>query len=128
MTPTGTTSLTGVMMGLAGTITPVVSGKVHISVCGDIAQNTASDGANVQLRTGTGAAPTNGAALTGTTRGSLIKQNNVSAVVEKVPFCLIWTVTGLALGTAVWIDVGLAATTGGTATIADVDIVADELL
>jgi hypothetical protein len=28
---------------------------------------------------------------------------------------------------AVWIDVGLAAVTGGTASIADVDIVADEI-
>lgn len=125
--PTGTASLTGVMMGLAGTITPVNSGTVAFTVCGDVAQNTASDGANIQLRTGTGAAPINGAALTGTTRGSLIKQNNVSAVVEKVPFCLHWTVTGLALSTAVWIDVGLAAVTGGTASIADVDIVADEI-
>jgi hypothetical protein len=124
--PTGTTSTTGLMMGLAGTITPTNSGTVHFSVCGDIANSALADGANVQLRTGTGTAPINGAALTGTIRGSLIKHTSPVAA-TKFPFCTQWTVTGLTLSTAVWIDVGLAAVTGGTASIADVDIVADEI-
>ena len=123
--PTGTTSTTGVMMGLAGTVTPAYSGTVHVSVCGDITNSTSGDGANVQLRTGTGSAPANAAVLTGTTRGSLVKFVAASAT-NKTPFCVQWTVTGLTLGTAVWIDVGVAAVTGGTATIADVDILADE--
>ncbi len=124
--PAGTTSTTGVMMGLGGTITPTNSGNVHISVCGDIANSTVADGANVQLRTGTGTAPSNAAALTGTTRGSLVRHTSPVGG-TKFPFCVQWTVTGLALSTAVWIDVGVAAVTGGTATIADVDIVADEV-
>lgn len=125
--PTGTTSTTGVMMGLAGTITPTATGKVQFNVCGDIKNSTVGDGANVQLRTGTGAAPANAAVLTGTTRGSLSKFIAATAT-GKARTCLIWTVTGLALSTAVWIDVGLAAVTGGTATFTDVDIVADEIL
>jgi hypothetical protein len=115
-----------VMMGLAGTITPTASGKVHFSVCGDIANSVIADGSNVQLRTGTGTAPINGAALTGTTRGSLVKHTSPVAA-TKFPFCVQYTVTGLTLATAVWIDVGLAAVTGGNASIADVDIVADEM-
>jgi hypothetical protein len=35
-------------------------------------------------------------------------------------------VTGLALGTAAWLDIDLAAITGGTATIADVTVTAHE--
>lgn len=126
--PTGTTNTTGLMMGLAGTVTPAYSGTVRISVCGDIVNGTVNDGANVQLRTGTGTAPVNAAALTGTTRGSLIKFVQAGAGAYKVPFCVIYTVTGLSTGTAYWIDVGLAAVTGGTASIGDVDIVADEIL
>lgn len=124
--PTLTASLVGVMMGLAGAITPVVTGRVLIVVNGDIANNTIADGANVQLRHGTGAAPANGAALTGTTDGPLVKFV-ASTAAGKVPFSLSWIVTGLTVGTAIWIDVGLAAVTGGNASIADVAIVAHEL-
>lgn len=125
--PSLTASLTGVMMGLAGAITPVLSGKVRITISGDIANSVSGDGSNVQVRFGTGTAPVNGAALTGTTVGSLVKFI-AAAAGQKVPFCIGATITGLTLNTAIWIDVGLAAVTGGNASIADVDITADELL
>src|SRR5438309_1082651 len=64
--PTGTTDTTGKMMGLAIAVTPLVTGRLKIFVSGSAANNTINDGAAVQIRYGTGTAPVNGAALTGT--------------------------------------------------------------
>src|SRR6266849_5658286 len=116
--PTGTASTTGVMMGLAGAITPAHSGNVLLIVSGTLTNGTTSDGAPLQIRYGTGAAPTNGAALTGTTVGNNIADNN--PVTNKIPFSVQAVVSGLAVGTAYWVDVGLAAVTGGTASLATV--------
>lgn len=115
-----------VMMGLAGTITPLVTGKVLLILSGTIFNaGGAGDGALVQLRHGTGAAPANAAAAAGTAVGGV--QRFVNALgAEKVPFCLNAFVTGLSLA-AHWIDVTLAATTAGTANITDVSISAVEL-
>ena len=124
--PTGTTDTTGKMMGLAGAITLAASGKLLITITGTIFNTTAiADGGKVQIRYGTGTAPANAAALTGTAAGSL--QRYITATTAEVaPFSVSAAVAGLALGTY-WIDVGLAAITGGTATITDVHIVAVEL-
>lgn len=125
--PTGTANTTGKMMGLAGTITPAVSGRVRITITGTIFNPTAiADGAKVQIRTGTGTAPANADALTGTAAGSLV-QYIAATTAQKAPFSLTAVVTGLTLATAIWIDVGLAAITGGTATIADLTITAQEI-
>ena len=123
--PTGTTSTTGVMMGLAGAITPAHSGNVLLIVSGTLTNGTTGDGAALQIRYGTGTAPTNGATLTGTAVGNNISDNN--PVLNKIPFSVQAVVTGLTVGTAYWVDVGLAAVTGGTASIATVSVSALEL-
>lgn len=125
--PAGTTDTTGKMMGLAGAITPEVTGNILIILSGDITSGTTSDGAKVQLRTGTGTAPSNAAALSGTTCGGLVTYTAALAGADKVPFSLNCIVSGLTLGTAIWIDVGLAAITGGTASVADLSLTAHEL-
>ncbi len=135
--PTGTTSTTGLMMGmgLAGgdsthggiATAAATSGKVLIIISGTIFNATAiADGGKVQIRHGTGTAPTNGAALTGTADGGLV-QFICSTTAEKGVFSCNAIVTGLTASTNYWIDVGLAAITGGTATITDVSISAHEL-
>lgn len=125
--PTGTADTGGKMMGIAGAITPAKTGKIHITITGTIFNaGGIGDGANVQLRTGTGSAPANGDALTGTTGGGLVKFIS-STTAEKVPFTVCAIVSGLALATAVWIDLGLAATVGGTATVTDLSVTAFEL-
>ena len=124
--PTGTASTTGVMMGLAGTITPNITGNAQITVNGTIFNATAiADGAKIQIRVGTGTAPANAAALTGSTCGTM-PQYVASTTAGKVPFSTTCYVSGLTPGIAEWIDVGLVAITGGTATITDVNIVAAE--
>src|SRR6185312_4219907 len=66
---TGTTSTTAKMMGLAGSITPNKSGTVLILISGTISNTKNANKSLVQLYTGTGTAPANGVAITGTARG-----------------------------------------------------------
>jgi hypothetical protein len=105
------------MMGLGSTIgfTPTRTGKIMIILSGDGDNATNSRGANVQMRYGTGAAPANGAALTGTTVGTLIRMFNRDAG-EIFPFTLNGIVSGLSVGTAIWVDISLASVGAGTNT------------
>lgn len=124
--PTGTTSTTGVMMGLAGTITPTSTGTIFVFINGDVTNNTSGDAAKLQLRvssTGGQAAPANAAAASGTAVGGFVQ---VTTSTNKIPFCLVGMVSGLTVNVSYWIDVQLAAVTAGTASIADVNIVAFE--
>jgi hypothetical protein len=119
--PATTTSTTGVMMGLAGSITPGYSGKILIIISGDIDNSTSANGAQVQIRYGTGTAPANGAALTGTTAGSLVKFFESTNTQRNGIHCNA-IVSGLTVSTAYWIDLSLAVTTAGTARIRDISI------
>lgn len=122
--PSTTSNTTGLMMGLAGAFTPAVSGKVLIVISGDIDNDTAGDGSQIQIRYGTGSAPVNGAALTGSTAGGLVKMLNPSIAtltVGRVPFSISATVA-LSLATAYWVDISLASITGGVSRVRDVSI------
>lgn len=127
--PSGTTDTTGKMMGLAGSITPAISGKIVLTINGTIASSGASDGAKIQLSYGTSAAPANAAAITGTQVGArLTVANNASTAALAVPYSITAVITGLTPGTAYWLDVTLAAITAGTATITTNSITAYEIL
>ena len=104
--PTGNATGTNVMMGLAGAITPGISGKILILISGYL-QNTSTGGANAQIAYGTGTAPVNGAAATGTLIGNNAT-NNPSVAATAIPFTCCAIVSGLTLGTAYWIDLQLA--------------------
>jgi hypothetical protein len=127
--PTGTNSTTGVMMGLAGSITPSATGKVLIQITGSLrSYNIGSTGADVQIRYGTGSAPANAAALTGTAVGSKEKSRPSSTSNEQtVPFSCVARVTGLTLSTAYWLDVSVATVGGGNATVQNVSITVSEM-
>lgn len=124
--PSGTTSLTLVMMGLAGALTPLVSGNVLIIVSGTISNSLTTDGAKTQLYWNTGSAPTNGQALIGNPVSGAV-QFIASANAQKVPFSVNAVITGLTAGTAIWIDLALAAITAGTANVYDISMSAIEL-
>ena len=121
--PNTTGSTVGVMMGLGLTtsITPILSGRVLIIISGDMDNTNNGNGTQTQIRWGTGAAPANGAALTGTTDGGLVKCNNNNAA-QRFPFTLNGIVYGLTLNTKIWVDISLAAITGGTARVRDISI------
>lgn len=126
--PTGTTSTSAKMMGLAGAITPAYTGKVLISIVGSVQNQTGvGDGATIQIAYGTGTAPTNGATATGTVAGPLI--GYVSSTTNAiVPFALTAIVTGMSTGVAHWVDLQVAAVVAGTAAATDIGITLVEML
>ena len=123
--PTGTVSLTLVMMGLAGSITPRSTGRILIWLSGDCSNTTTGDGVGVQLSYGTGAAPANGGALAGTQVGGLVTFTALTGVLT-VPVGLQAIVENLAVNTAVWLDAAVKAVTAGTASISNLSLTALE--
>jgi hypothetical protein len=127
--PTGTASGTLVMLGLNTTITPTVTGRVRISACGTVASGTTNDGGQWQLSYGTGGAPSNGAAVTGTQVGSVQVLTADLAATDKYPFAVHFTVQNpqMTLGTTYWIDLAFSAISGGTFSMTNVLIEAFEM-
>ena len=123
--PTGTTSTSLVMMGLAGSITPNSTGRIMIFLSGDCSNNTTADGVGVQISYGTGTAPSNGGSLAGTQIGGLVTFTALTGVLT-VPFALNAAVQNLVLGTAYWIDLALKAITANTASASNISITAFE--
>lgn len=139
--PSATTSATYVMQGLgvaganAFTITPQATGRVFVLVEGDMTGiNTAT--VTAQLSFGTGAAPANNAAVTGTQVGSQPTLTPITGILS-TPFVLFWIVTGLAVPTLsvsgvtgaptpVWLDVALKSSSGA-ASVSNLTCVAYEL-
>lgn len=127
--PATTASGTGVMMGLAMSFSPLKTGKMLLLFTGDTDNTSANDGTLIQIRVGTGAAPANGAALTGTTYGRLIRSNNNTALAGG------WNIFPVSshryntftVGTTYWMDISLATVGGGTARVRDIEISAIEL-
>jgi len=123
--PAGTTSTTPVMMGLAISFTPLYSGRVKIIIAGEASNNTAGDGFTVNAAYGTGAAPANGAAATGTVVGNSVSGASAAAN-ALLPFSIVAVITGLTVGTAIWVDLQLAAVTGGTASLNNLSVIVEE--
>jgi len=100
----GTTNTTGVMLGLAQTLAMQYSGRVLLIIQGRHGNSAANGYGGVTLRYGTGAAPANGAALTGTVAGLGQFHYNASAAAGITNFCLTAIITGLTKGTTYWFD------------------------
>ena len=127
LSPTGSSTTEKMMgMGSSFTYTPTVSPNVLIMMTGTLTNNTGDDGTTVQMRWGTGTAPSNQATLVGTAVGAkLTAQATTSGsggTIPKMPFCCTAVLTGLTLNTAIWIDASVAAITGGTGSISGVTI------
>jgi uncharacterized protein DUF5907 len=115
--PTGTTSTTGVMMGLGSfwRLTPAATGRLWIAAAGNIQTSGAAGTPSVYLRYGTGTAPANGAAIAGTVLGSQ-RSASIGTAGWMFPMSHVAILTGLAIGTAYWFDYQVIAGTGTTAT------------
>jgi hypothetical protein len=126
--PTQTASASLVMMGLGGAakITPVASGVVLVTICGDSLNTTINDGVQSQIVVGLGTAPANGAAVTGTAISGVVTTSGMAASAF-TPLCQVGLATGLTLGSQYWIDAALATNFGGTAFLAKLTITAYEL-
>lgn len=125
--PTGTTSSTAVMQGLGSTctLTPSYSGRVHLEFKGSGSNTTSGDAFYVQAMFGTGTAPANGVAATGTAVGGPII-GLAGSVNFVMPFVAGGIITGLTPGTTYWFDLSLKQASGGTASIENVTCTAFE--
>jgi hypothetical protein len=128
--PSDTASTSLVCMGLGATcaITPAASGKVLVTVTGFAQSLTAAANITVGCRYGTGAAPANGDADTGTRFGAhadpVVKPGTTGV---SVPFAFTGLLS-LTPGTSYWLDVVAATGTGADhAKITDVGVTAVEL-
>ncbi len=125
--PTGTTSASQVMAGLGGTcvFTPSASTRAYVHFTGSAANTNANVNTIVQARFGTGTAPTNGAAVTGTAIGNSITATSATTNAI-VPFTIGGVVTGLTAGVTYWFDIGFLAG-AGTSTLTTITCVAFEV-
>lgn len=114
--PSGTGSMAG--MGAAFAFTPTRNGRVLVTVHGHVtipAAAAAGAGLLMNLFYGTGTAPANGAAVTGTQATPALRAITGVPVtgLDQRPFVLIAMLTGLTVGTPYWVDMlttqGLAA-------------------
>lgn len=98
----------GTVMGGLGSsckITPVYSGRVRFSITGQFSNNTATAVTTVNVRYGTGTAPTSGAALTGAAPTTTTLAINHATINANLFFGFDWVVTGLTNATQYWFDV-----------------------
>jgi len=132
--PLGTTSLTGVMMGLGANgyiYTPTLSGNIKIWISGGANNNITGDGINGSGHYGSGPAPANGVAATGTTF-AINAQQGISWSVNPVTslvgyqFLMVDKITGLIVRTPYWFDIAIKAVTGGTAGIQGIRMMIEE--
>lgn len=122
--PTGTGG--SVMMGLGSTckITPSASGRILVSF-NFVHGNTAMTTDTVQVKYGTGTAPSNNATSTGTNLGSQKAMYEPTATASNPVSISGMVVTGLTVGTQYWFDILLGAGSG-LATISSIDCSAIE--
>lgn len=104
--PANTASTTAVMSGFGATgctLTPVLNGRMDITIQFVASNNTAPNTSTFDLRYGTGAAPVANAAVTGTQAigGFVISHPNAAS---NVPVTLRAMITGLSVSTAYWFD------------------------
>jgi hypothetical protein len=124
---TGTASTVGVMMGIGATcaITPAKSTRVLLTVIGAVV-NSSTGGYGLSLREGTGVAPANLAAATGTTLSNTLAAGAAGAGIAQA-FSMTAIASGLTPGTAIWFDIDLAAVTTGTVSLTGLTCSAVEL-
>ena len=126
--PAGTVSTVGVMCGLAQSFTPQVTGKVLIIVTGRFATNVAGAYGLAQICYGTGTAPANGAAATGTLIGTqcwAINALTISGVYTQFTCVAVVTMT---MGTAYWIDLKqTSSSSSATLSISNLNVNAMEI-
>lgn len=128
---TGNATATLLMNGLGSaaapaTITPTSTGRVVFTVTGDLTNSTILDGVTYKLVYGTGSAPANGAAASGTAI-SATRSVAVAVAAQKQGFSVTGSATGLALATAVWYDLQIANVSGGTASVSNITVSANEI-
>lgn len=119
LNPAAVSGAGGKMLGLAGAITPSKSGILVITISGEYLSDSTVFTTDLSVRIGTGTAPANGAAVSGT----IIQTTNrlASSSTLRIPFSTNVTITG-SPGTPYWIDMSAGTSGGGTVQLFNVSI------
>ena len=125
--PSATTSTTTVMAGLAGAITPRTTGNIFVTIPGQLQNVNGNVTVSVQGFYGTGTAPSNGAAQTGTAFGGVMAPIAANSGAKALTFTCIGMISALSTNVTYWLDVGFSANNSGTATLTQVSISAFEI-
>lgn len=123
---TGNGTATFKMNGSACTITPTSTGRVVFTITGDMVQDTSGDGTSIKLAQGTGSAPANAAAVTGTVISATNTWTGLTGALV-VPFAITASKVGLTVNVPVWFDLQIADVTGGVASVTNLDCTAHEI-
>jgi hypothetical protein len=127
--PAGTTSATLVMMGLGSSckLTPGSSGKVLVNFTGQIAIAAAVQIITFGPRYGTGSAPANAAAVSGTRFGTAADWTfTPPAITIKYPFAFTDLLT-LTPATAYWMDIAVGVAAADSVTLTNISFTALEI-
>ena len=92
-------------------ITPSTTGRVLVLITGDLVENATGQTATCQISYGTGAAPANAAAVTGTQTGPQPTWVSLTGNLT-VYFCISTVITGLTIGTVYWLDLAMKSSAG----------------
>jgi hypothetical protein len=128
--PASTTSVTQVMMGVGATCayTPAGSGNVQVTVTGAVRTQTAQQPVTAGGRYGTGTAPSNGAAVTGTRFGPAADPALSGSGAGAWTSLAITALLALTPGTAYWFDLAIATgNAADAASAANISMVITEL-
>jgi hypothetical protein len=123
---TAITSTTGQMLGAAVSVTPRNSSRLHVTFDGAVANSAAAAG-QVIPSFGTGTAPVNSAAFSGTQVGNGASMTSIAATVAAAfPFSTSVVMTGLTIGTKYWLDLDCLVASG-TITITNLNVTVVEI-
>ncbi len=98
----------------ACSMTPGSTGRVLIMWTGDITSNATAQTDTLQMVYGTGAAPANNTAVTGTAFGGELAWVSLTGQLT-VPFSLVGLATGLTVGTPYYFDIAAKGSAGTVA-------------
>jgi hypothetical protein len=110
--------------GTSASITPTTSGNIIATFSGYM-RNTSTGQSAAMMRWGTGTAPANGVAATGTAVGGVANRGALGANLD-TPFSLTGAINGVA-GTTYWFDMNLWTNGTGTTSIIGVSFTAMEI-
>lgn len=126
--PLTTSSTTVVMMGLKCAFSVRQSHNVRFTLCGQLSNSATSDGGTLQIYYGTGTPPSLGAGPTGTATGfgsSWIPGTGVAGALATI--CVNELVFGITPNPQIWFDGAYAVGIGGTVSVANIVLTAEEL-
>jgi len=123
--PPGTTSTTGVMLGVNCQITPAASGSIVINMSGSAAVQSGNNRGTIRIAIGTGTPPVNGAALP--SGATILVSTQPDPIAGGSQFSISALATALTIGTQYWIGaVQIAPASNVSLTLTNVQVFAAE--